>query len=63
MERRAGYPVGPRRGTGETRALVLKWAKVGLGARDIATQLGVSTQTVYLHLQRLRADGDLKEAS
>lgn len=53
---------GAKRGAGETRALVLKYAKLGLNPTDIAKVTGISRQAVYGHFEKLRADGELKTA-
>lgn len=48
-----------------TRDTVLKMTRKRINPRTIALSLGISTQAVYEHLKRLRADGLLppKEAS
>jgi hypothetical protein len=50
---------GAKRGVGETRQLVKRYAKQGHSPRDIAKLLEVSTQAVYQHLHALRAAGEL----
>ena len=44
-----------------TRQEVLRLTRVGLTARQIAGVLGISTQAVYQHLAKLRAEGALEE--
>jgi DNA-binding CsgD family transcriptional regulator len=41
--------------------VVLAHTKRGLRPREIALLLGISTQAVYQHLDRLRRDGELPE--
>ena len=52
---------GAKRGVGETRQMVLRHTKKGLGPREIALITGISTQAVYQHLRALRAAGELEE--
>jgi DNA-binding CsgD family transcriptional regulator len=42
--------------------MVLALIRAGHTPRQIAKQLDISTQAVYQHLRRLRADGELPEA-
>jgi hypothetical protein len=44
----------PVRRPGETKAMVKKMHKAGHRPRDIAAELGISTQAVYQHLAELR---------
>jgi predicted ArsR family transcriptional regulator len=48
------------RSTSDTRRRVLTWKKHGWSALEIATKLGVTTQTVYYHLHALEAAGELE---
>lgn len=47
----------------DTRAEVLRLTQEGLGAAQIANQLGISRQAVYKHIKALRRDGLLPEAT
>lgn len=51
--------MGAKRGVGETRALVKRHALKGLGTREIALIVGISTQAVNQHLRSLRESGEL----
>lgn len=53
MTEHLGRSGGAKRGVGETRALVKRYAEQGLTVREMAALLGVSTQAVYEHLASL----------
>jgi DNA-binding CsgD family transcriptional regulator len=44
-----------------TRERVLARTLDGRSARQIALELGLSTQAIYWHLERLRASGELPD--
>jgi predicted ArsR family transcriptional regulator len=50
------------RGPGVVRARVCLWRRRGWAVPRIAEKLGVAEQTVYYHLHRLEADGELENA-
>jgi predicted ArsR family transcriptional regulator len=52
---------GAKRGVGETREKVRELSLKGLSAREIGSDLEISTQAVYQHLQVLRESGALPE--
>jgi len=46
----------------DTRARVLQWKLRGWSAQRIADKLGIAKQSVYYHLHRLEADGEIDGA-
>jgi hypothetical protein len=46
-----------------TRKAVRRLHRKGLTARQIAAELGISTQAVYAHLAKLRRSGEQEVAS
>jgi hypothetical protein len=52
---------GPKKRPGETKAEVKRLVLADISPRAIALTLGISTQAVYLHIQSLRAAGELPE--
>lgn len=56
-----GHLGGAKRGVGETRRLVKRRVDEGLGPREIALELGISTQAVYQHIASLREAGELPQ--
>jgi predicted ArsR family transcriptional regulator len=46
-------------GKSPTRQAVLAMSRSGMGVREIASALGLSTQAVHKHLKRLRDAGAL----
>lgn len=49
-------------GPGIVRARVRIWRRRGWSVPRIAEKVGVSRQSVYYHLHRLEADGELEDA-
>ena len=54
MQKNLPEKSGPKRPSGETRALVKTHHDNGLTPRQIARLLEISTQAVYQHLQAIR---------
>jgi DNA-directed RNA polymerase specialized sigma24 family protein len=52
---------GAKRGPGKTRALVLKYWRLGLTQAEIARVTGVSRESVRVHFKKLRESGELEE--
>ena len=63
MGKVAKSDVARKRPDGETKQIVLGRIKAGWSNREIALDLGISTQAVHQHIQKLRAEGQLEEAS
>jgi len=46
----------------DTRSRVLHWKRRGWSAVKIAARLGITKSSVYYHLHRLEADGEIENA-